>query len=129
MRTTTLLRIALLSLAAPLARAANDNGWLSLKAGMTPAETSALLGFALVGSKARDFEIGIYDGRAEVVFLRGQLVAWTGPATAPSAPPPANAWRFDQQWRSRAGTRAIERGPEARVEAPRRGTFLPSYRL
>lgn len=129
MRTSTLLRIALLSLAAPLADTAAESGWLNLKAGMTPAETSAALGFALIGSKARDFEIGIYDGRAEVVFLRGQLVAWTGPAAAPSAPPPVNAWRFDQQWRSRGATRAVERGPEPRIEAPKRGTILPSYRI
>ena len=51
--------------------------WSQLKAGMSRREAAALLGSELMATRARGFEIAIYDDRAEIVFLRGQ-VSWRG---------------------------------------------------
>ncbi|HWL15038.1 MAG TPA: hypothetical protein VNR00_05500 [Opitutus sp.] len=55
-------------------------GWPELKAGMTAQETAAALGEPLMRSQGRQFELWIYDSGAEVVCLRGVVVAWTAPA-------------------------------------------------
>ncbi len=126
----SVLRLALVLLAAPLAGAGAES-WDKLKPGMTPEETAAALGQSLFASRGRDFEIGIYDRRAEVVFLRGQLVAWTSPASLSALPAPSRAdiWQFNQQWRPLPNARVFG----TPVPSPRppsgRGTFLPSYRL
>ncbi len=118
-------------LAAPALGAAEES-WAKLKPGMTPAETAKALGLSLFSTRARGFEIGIYEGKAEVVFLRDQLVAWTSPASQPSAPPPANTWQFNQQWRPLPTVRIFDL-PAAQAapsfEPRRRGSFLPLYRL
>lgn len=55
------------------------DAWTQVKAGMTKAETLATLGQPLITSKGRQFELWIYDSGAEVVCLRGSVVAWTPP--------------------------------------------------
>jgi hypothetical protein len=125
-----LRRIVLLAalLAAPALRAA-DETWSKLKPGMTPAETAKALGTSLFSSRGRGFEIGIYEGKAEVVFLRDQLVAWTSPVGQPAAPtPPMTAFQFNQQWRPLPAARVFN-APSAPVYERRRGSFLPAYRL
>ena len=121
----------LVLLAAPLAGVAAES-WDKLKPGMTAAETTAALGNSLIASRGRDFEVGIYDGKGEVVFLRGQLIAWTSPASlaAPPVPSPAGTWQFNQQWRPLPIARVFESpSPAPRPQPGRRGSFLPSYRL
>ncbi|MBL9186422.1 MAG: hypothetical protein JNK23_02995 [Opitutaceae bacterium] len=117
--------LALAILAAPAASAAADS-WEKLKPGMTPEQASAVLGDHLFASRGRDFEVGIYDCKAEVVFLRGQLVAWTSPADQPAVPSPTDLLKFEQQLRPGAATPRV---PVQRIEPPRRGSLLPSYRL
>ena len=99
--------------------------WSSLKAGMTRSEAMSVLGTELVASRGRGFEVAIYDGQAEVVYLRGQVVAWTAPASSKAPPSPADAWQFDQMSRARSNASAPRR-----VE-PRagNGAILPAYRL
>jgi len=100
------------------------DGWARLKTGMTRTEASAVLGAELMASKGRGFEVAIYDGRAEVVFLHGQVVAWTAPATSEAAPAPEGTWQFDQAARSRVSTPTPMRSREIRRDA-----ILPAYRL
>ena len=99
--------------------------WSSLKAGMTRSEAMSVLGTELVASRGRGFEVAIYDGQAEVVYLRGQVVAWTAPASSKAAPAPADAWQFDQMSRARSNASAPRR-VEARSG---NGAILPAYRL
>jgi hypothetical protein len=105
--------------------AAAGDKWTELKTGMTRSEAMAVLGAELVASSGRGFEVAIYDGQAEVVYLRGQVVAWTAPASSKAEASPKNAWQFEQVARARtngAATRRVE---------PRRGNgaILPAYRL
>lgn len=121
--------LLVLTLLSTLSSRAADEPWSKLKPGMTPAETARALGTSLFSSRGRGFEIGIYEGKAEVVFLRDQLVAWTGPVGQPGAPtPPMAAFQFNQQWRPLPAARVFER-PSAPVYERRRGSFLPAYRL
>ena len=99
--------------------------WTSLKAGMTRSEATSVLGTELVASRGRGFEVAIYDGQAEVVYLRGQVVAWTAPASSKAAPSPANAWQFNQGTSARSHV-AAPRRVETR---PGNGAILPAYRL
>ena len=125
MRFIKVLSTLVLSLAVPAAAKAAD-GWAHLKAGMSRSEAVAVLGAELIASKGRGFEVAIYDARAEVVFLRGQVVAWTAPATSPAAKPSAEAWQFEQTVRARANATSARRQIEAR---PVNGPILPAYRL
>ena len=121
---TTVLRAFVMSLLLSTAASAADK-WAALKAGMTRSEAVAVLGTELVASSGRGFEVAIYDGRAEVVFLNGQVVAWTAPATSAATPSPANAFQFDQMSRARSNASAPRK-----VEARRgNGAILPAYRL
>ncbi|MDP3069320.1 MAG: hypothetical protein Q8N18_03480 [Opitutaceae bacterium] len=115
-----------LAILAASAMGAAAQSWDKLKPGMTPEQASAALGDHLFASRGRDFEIGIYDRKAEVVFLRGQLVAWTSPADQPAVPSPIDLLKFEQQLRLGA---AAPRVPVQRIAPPRRGSLLPSYRL
>lgn len=99
------------------------DAWMELKPGMSRTEAAALLGRELLLSRGRGFELAIYDGRAEVLFLHGMLVAWSPPATSASPPSPS-AFKFDQQWRPRVVPRPLL---EPRAEPARRSQFLPSY--
>lgn len=123
---------ALALLVLPLAGDAQES-WSKLKPGMTPTETTSALGQFLFSTRGRGFEVGIYEGKAEVVFLRGQLVAWTSPPSLPSAPtPPPAAFQFNQQWRPLPDVRVFEVPVAAtRNDAAqgRRGYFLPLRRL
>ena len=94
---------------------------------MTRGETVAVLGSELMASKARGFEVAIYDGRAEVVFLRGHVVAWTAPAAITNAPASPEAWQFNQSARTRAmdATRSLDTAG-AKLK---RNAVLPAYRL
>ncbi|MBL9199531.1 MAG: hypothetical protein JNL39_03450 [Opitutaceae bacterium] len=107
--------------------------WAKLKPGMTATETTGALGQYLFSTRGRGFEIGIYEGKAEVVFLRGQLVAWTSPASQPNVQsPPMAAFQFNQQWRPLPDARVFEAPAAAqRAESSpgRRGYFLPLRRL
>ena len=58
------------------------NGWTRLKLGMMPVETAATLGDPLIRSASKGFELWIYDGKAEVLFFAGPVVAWTPPSGA-----------------------------------------------
>ncbi len=116
---------ALVCLLTASGRAAEDEGWASLKPGLTRAETVSMLGREIVGSRGRGFEIAIYEGRAEMVFLNGSLVAWTAPAASMSGAPTAeNTWQFEQQWGPRFRVVPLV---EQRNEPGRRPTFLPVY--
>lgn len=127
MRSTRILSLVVLSCLSPVAGWATT-GWSELKAGMTRAETTAVLGTELVGSRGRGFEVAIYEGRAEVVFLNGQLVAWTAPANTVAPAAPASAWQFDQMSRVRGGGASAVRPTPAQT-ATRPGAILPAYRL
>lgn len=117
------LRLAAVALLVPVAGWAAD-GWAELKPGMSRVEAAALLGRELLASRGRGFEVAIYDGRAEMLFLHGGLVAWTPPGTSASAPSPASAFKFDQQWRPRF----VPQSPiDPRAEAGRRPLFLPTH--
>lgn len=63
-----------------MSSASGAEAWKGLKAGMTFAETTAALGQPLVKNHGRSFDLWIYDSGAEVVYLYGVVVAWTGPA-------------------------------------------------
>jgi hypothetical protein len=102
------------------------DGWAQLKAGMTRAEAVAVLGAELQASKARGFEVAVYDSRAEVVYLGGQVVAWTAPASSTATASPAGAWQFEQSRRAGAGSSAARRPVETR---PTNAAILPAYRL
>ena len=124
MTRTTVLRACVMSLLFATATSAADK-WAALKAGMTRSEAMSVLGTELVASSGRGFEVAIYDGQAEVVYLRGQVVAWTAPASSKAVPSPANTWQFDQVSRARtnaSGARRVE-------TRPGNGAILPAYRL
>lgn len=127
MRSIRILSLAVLSSLLPVASWATT-GWSELKPGMTRAETTAVLGTELVGSRGRGFEVGIYEGRAEVVFLNGQLVAWTAPANTAAPAAPASAWQFDQAARVRSVGPGVSR-PIPASTTTRQGAILPAYRL
>ena len=123
------LRAVMVSLLAPISALATD-GWSQIKVGMTRGETTAVLGTELVASRGRGFEVAIYDSRAEIVYLHGQVVAWTAPASSQVTTPSSEAWQFDQVSRARAGVqpsrRSIEVTPATHTRA---GAILPAYRL
>ena len=124
MSRTTLLSILVAAFGITSAASASDK-WTSLKAGMTRSEAVAVLGTELVASSGRGFEVAIYEGKSEVVYLNGQVVAWTAPAASKAEPSPANAWQFDQVSRARSSAN-VARRTEARVG---NGPILPAYRL
>lgn len=71
--------------------AVGRGGWDNLKLGMSAIETNETLGAPLIRSVSRGLELWIYDGRAEVLFFRGPVVAWTPPSTVVGgARPPSN---------------------------------------
>ena len=117
------LRALFTSLLCTTAVSAADK-WAGLKPGMTRGEAMAVLGTELVASSGRGFEIAIYDGQAEVVYLRGQVVAWTAPASSNAQPSPTNVWQFEQVARARPAA-ATRRAEPARGN----GAILPAYRL
>lgn len=82
----TLRLVALIALASP-AFAVGRGGWPLLKLGMTPGETIGALGVPLIRSASRGFELWIYDGRAEVLFFRGPVIAWTAPKVSREVAP------------------------------------------
>jgi hypothetical protein len=121
------LRCSLVAVLFPVAAAAAGD-WSQLKAGMTRDETTAVLGSELMASRGRGFDLAIYDGRAEVLYLNGQVVAWTAPAASEAPPPPLSAWQFDQTPRVRSrlpSASAAGQMPDARV---RQRAILPAYR-
>jgi hypothetical protein len=59
------------------ARAAD--GWSKMKAGMSADETAAALGMPLLRTANRGYQLWTYSDKAEVVFYRGPVVAWTVP--------------------------------------------------
>lgn len=119
-----MLLAALLLLFPVLGASAED--WTALKPGMSRAQTASVIGTELLGSRGRGFEVAIYEGRAEVLYFNGQVVAWTAPL-AILAPPPPNTWQFDQSPRVRAP--AVPRPVEPRVNFIRPAPILPAYRL
>jgi hypothetical protein len=125
MRFSWLLRALVLVVTLPGAVSASD-GWSQLKAGMTRGEAVELLGAEVVASRARGFEVAIYDEKAEVVFLDGQVVAWTAPVSSNASPAPTNTWQFAQTPRARANAATTSRVGGAR---PGNGRILPAYRL
>lgn len=125
MSRTTLLRALIVSLLVSSAAFAADK-WESLKTGMTRTEAAAVLGTELVASSGRGFEVAIYENKAEVVYLNGQVVAWTAPSTSKASQSPATAWQFDQVSRVRSTASAAARTAEKR---PTNGPILPAYRL
>jgi hypothetical protein len=121
------LRCSLVALLFPLAAdAAGD--WTQLKAGMTREETAAVLGNELMASRGRGFDVAIYDGRAEVLYLNGQVVAWTAPASLAAPLPPPGAWRFDQVMRVRPRLPSAGAGLQAPGPNVRQRAILPAYR-
>jgi hypothetical protein len=66
-------------------RASPSGKWAHLRAGMSPAETVALLGRPLIRSASKGFELWIYDSKAEVVFHSGPVMAWTVPTPNPAS--------------------------------------------
>jgi hypothetical protein len=122
---TNVLRAVVILLVLPSTGIAVD-GWAQLKAGMTRTEAVAVLGGELLASRGRGFEVAIYDGRAEVVFLLGQVVAWTAPASSQAAESPTNAWQFDQSSRARNSAPVTRRPVDSRKG---NGAILPAYRL
>lgn len=120
----SVLRALGLSLLCSTAMSAADK-WAGLKAGMSRGEAMTVLGTELVASSGRGFEVAIYDGQAEVVYLRGQVVAWTAPASSRAEASPTNVWQFEQVARPRTNTAPARRAEPARGN----GTILPAYRL
>jgi hypothetical protein len=111
--------------ASPLLSATPEQGWLQLKPGLSPTETSQLLGAPMLASRGGDFERANYDRCGELLFVRGQLVAWSAPAKFQTAPVPAGTWTFAQHPvpSSRAKSTAT------RLPTPdRRNPVMPSYR-
>jgi hypothetical protein len=123
MTRTAILRALIVSFILSSSVSAADK-WTSLRAGMTRGQATALLGSELTASSGRGFEVAIYDGSAEVVFLNGEVVAWTAPASSKAEPPPSNTWRFDQVARARGNS--TRRPVESRTG---NGAILPAYRL
>ena len=122
------LRCSLLAVLFPLAAPAAGD-WSQLKPGMTREEANAALGAELMGSRGRGFEVAIYDGRAEVLFLNGQVVAWTAPATSAAPPPPAApTWQFDQVPRARPRPSSANGALPATNPYLRQRAILPAYR-
>ena len=75
--------LAGLTAAASFAGAAPD--WTKIKAGMNGDEALKQLGYPLIRTAGRGFEVWIYDGRGEMVFSGGPLKDWTvGAPTAES---------------------------------------------
>lgn len=127
LRKTTLRALLLFLHFPPLAWA--EANWSQMKAGMTRTQTVAMLGRELVASRGRGFEVAIYDGAAEVVFLNDQVVAWTAPATATDAPvSPRDAMKFEQVSKARRSVPAAQ-PTEVRTVYPRPAAILPAYRL
>jgi hypothetical protein len=118
------LVVSAIVLVAATGGAAAD-AWSQLKAGMTRSEATGLLGAELMASRGRGFEVAIYDSGAEIVYLHGQVVAWTAPAASEAAPASADAWQFDQVSRPRA---VVPRGGDRTPEV-RRASILPAYRV
>lgn len=58
---------------------AAGTGWRELRMGMSAEQASAVIGEPLIRSSSRGFEVWIYDGRGEVVFYAGPVIAWTVP--------------------------------------------------
>jgi hypothetical protein len=112
----------------PLVGAAADP-WVQLKAGMSRTEATEVLGAELFCAQGRGFEIAIYDQQAEVVFLNGQVVAWTAPGGKPPAPTAKVAWQFEQGPRPRVSLPASHVAATRRVESRRPVAILPAYRL
>lgn len=121
-------RVAAWALALPFTGWA-AGGWADLKPGMTREEISIALGSELMASKGRGFEVAVYDRRAEVVFLNGQVVAWTAPKALVAPPSPTNAFQFDQVTRVRVTPTSLVRPVDSRAVPPRRNLILPAYRL
>lgn len=121
------LRCSLVAVLFPVAAdAAGD--WSQLRAGMTREETTAVLGSELMASRGRGFDVAIYDGRAEVLYLNGQVVAWTAPAASDASSPPASAWQFDQTPRVRLRVPAAQGANGSPGANVRQRAILPSYR-
>jgi hypothetical protein len=113
------LRCSLVAMLFPVAAdAAGD--WSQLKPGMTREETTAVLGAELMASRGRGFDVAIYDGRAEVLYLNGQVVAWTAPA--------ATAWQFDQSPRARPRLQPAGGANAVSGAGVRQRAILPAYR-
>lgn len=126
-RITTLRALLLFLQFPPLAWAGAN--WSQMKAGMTRTETVAVLGRELVASKGHGFEVAIYDGAAEVVFLNDQVVAWTAPAAAADAAvSPRDGIKFEQVSKLRRNVPATP-AAEVRTVYPRPAAILPAYRL
>lgn len=71
--------------------AVGRGGWETIKLGMSAIETNEALGAPLIRTVNRGLELWIYDGRAEVLFFRGPVIAWTPPTAAVAGTkPPAN---------------------------------------
>ncbi len=118
------LRCSLLAILFPVAGVAQE-GWSQMKTGMNREETHAVLGAELMASRGRGFEVAIYDGGAEVLYLNGQVVAWTAPGAVEAPPAPAAAWQFDQVARPRPRPVAPV---DAQGPAVRQRAILPAYR-
>lgn len=118
------LRCSVLAVLLPAAGFAQE-GWSQLKTGMTRDETHAVLGAELMASRGRGFEVAIYDRGAEVLFLNGQVVAWTAPGAVEAPAAPAAAWQFDQVARPRIRVTSPTEAPGANV---RQRATLPAYR-
>ena len=117
-----LILLAIVTLMGARVTAATD-GWAQLRVGMSRAQTSAVLGHALMTSSGRGFDIAIYDGRAEVILFAGRVVEWTAPASAAAAAPaPKGTWQFGRN--ANAGSA----GQAARGDAgtPRPQTTRPA---
>lgn len=76
------LVVLALGVATPLSGAER---WQKMKAGMTRHAMRSMLGDPLIRSSGRGFEVWVYDNRAEVVCIRGVVVAWTAPGGKPNA--------------------------------------------
>ena len=117
------LTLVSLTLAVSAFSAESQQGWLNLKPGLSRSETIQLLGTPLLASRGGDFELANYDRCGELLFVRGQLVAWSAPARTQTAPVPAGTWTFTQYPVARA------KSASTRLPTPeRRNAILPSYR-
>ena len=54
-------------------------GWGSIRSGMTAIEVSTAIGVPLLRNDGHGFSTWLYDGKSEVVFYRGVVMAWTAP--------------------------------------------------
>lgn len=121
------LRCSLMAVLFPVAADAAGE-WSQIKAGMTREETAAVLGNELMASRGRGFNVAIYDGRAEVLYLNGQVVAWTAPAASDSPLPPTSAWQFDQTPRVRPRMQPAGGANATPGASVRQRAILPAYR-